>query len=66
MPGIIVETNAQSIEGNVVEFKNFLEVAYFRDHEMVVVSRAINWWAVIVTAVLIVLGAVLLVVGKRK
>ena len=65
MPGIITETNAKSIEGNTVRFSDFMQVAYFRDHEMWVISRAINWWAIIVTAALIVLGAVLLVVGRR-
>ena len=65
MPGIITETNARSIEGNTAQFKDFMEVAYFKDFEMLVTSRAINWWAIIVTAVLIVFGAVVLVVGKR-
>jgi hypothetical protein len=65
MPGIITETNARSIEGNTAQFKDFMEVAYFKDYEMWVASRAINWWAVIVTAVLILFGAVALVVGKR-
>ena len=64
MPGIITETNARSIEGNTAQFKDFMEVAYFKDFELSVTSRAINWWAIIVTAVLIVFGAVLLVVGR--
>ncbi len=66
MPGIIIGTNARSIEGNAVHFEEFMQVAYFRDYEMWVTSRVINWWAVIVTAVMIVIGAVVLVVGKRR
>ena len=65
MPGIITETNAKEIEGNTVRFDDFKQIAYIMDHEMQVTSRAINWWAVIVTALLIVFGAVLLVVGRR-
>lgn len=66
MPGTVTGTNAKSIEGNVVHFTDFKEVAYFSDYEMWVTSRVINWWAVIVTAAVIVLGAVVLVAGRRK
>jgi hypothetical protein len=65
MPGIITETNAKSIEGNTVRFSDFNQISYFMDYEMRVRSRVINWWAVIVTAVIILAGAVGLVVGRR-
>lgn len=66
MPGIITETNARSIEGNTVKFSDFMQLAYTGDYEMWVTSRTINWWAIIVTAVLIIGGAVAMVVSRKR
>ncbi len=66
MPGIITETNARSIEGNTAKFSDFIQIAYFTDFEMRVTSRAVNWWAIVLTAALLVVGGILLIAGKRR
>lgn len=66
MPGIIVDTNAPSLEGNRAEWKDYMGVAYVRDFEMWVTSEVVNWWAIIVTAVLILGGFALLVLAPIR
>jgi hypothetical protein len=63
MPGFITSTNAESITGNRLEWKNFMAKPYVMDYAMWAQSRVINWWAVIVTGAVLILLTVLLVVG---
>lgn len=62
MPGLIVDTNAPSIQGNTVVWDDIRWYSYLQDFEMRVESRMVNWWAVIVTAV-ILLGIMALTVA---
>ena len=62
MPGLIVDTNAPSIEGNTVAWDDIRWYAYLQDFEMRVESRMVNWWAVIGTGV-ILLGIIALSVA---
>jgi hypothetical protein len=68
MPGIITGTNAESIEGNRLEWKGFMPKAYVGDVTMWAQSRVINWWAIIVTGlavVALVVGVLIGAMGKR-
>ena len=55
MPGIIMDTNAEQVEGNSViwrvKAKQFLDV----DYSMWVESRSVNRWAILLTALLIMM-----------
>jgi hypothetical protein len=66
MPGLIVETNAPSIEGNKLTWKEFLGACYAVDYPMWARSRVINWWAVVLTGAVIVVLAGLLIVGTVR
>jgi hypothetical protein len=66
MPGIITNTNAVSIEGNLVTWKDYKEYCYVRDFTMWAESSMINWWAVILTGAVVLLLAVLFTVSAVK
>ena len=66
MPGLILDTNAPSLEGNRADWKNYMGVAYFQDFEMWITSQVINWWAVVVTSVLVLGGLVVLVLAAIR
>ncbi|MBM4168041.1 MAG: hypothetical protein FJ215_02625 [Ignavibacteria bacterium] len=51
MPGLISKTNAPSIEGNVAIWEDYIVIGYFMDYEMLVESREINWWAIVLTGI---------------
>lgn len=63
MPGIITGTNSSSVEGNMVEWKDFKDSAFYEGFTMWAESRIVNWWAVVVTAVALLGIGSLLVVG---
>ncbi len=69
MPGLIIDTNAKTVEGNKVSWeinpKNFL----LTDYEMFVESRVVNKWAVVATIALVIFAAGILLlpfVLKKK
>ena len=67
MPGLITGTNAPTLEGNKASWKEYVKFAYFEDVEMWVESRVVNWWAIIVTGVVILaLVALFLVAILRR
>jgi hypothetical protein len=68
MPGLITSTNAESIEGNRLGWKGFMPKCYVADFTMWAHSRVVNWWAVVLTGVMVILLTALLVVGavRRK
>lgn len=53
MPGLITDTNARAIEGTTVSWSDFKAYCYVRDYTMWVESRMINWWAIILTGVVV-------------
>lgn len=69
VPGLITSTNAQTIEGNKVSWRDFGETfVYFADYTMWVESTVANWWAIVGTGVVIVGIGVVMVIGlvRRK
>jgi hypothetical protein len=58
MPGVITSTNARGVEGSTAKWEDFIIMSQFRDSDLVVESRSVNWWAVVLTGVLV--GAMLL------
>ena len=67
MPGLITETNSVSLKGNTVSW-NFDPVPIlFRDYEMYVESRVVNYWAfILLGVVLLMLISLLLIKSFRK
>ncbi len=63
MPGIITNTHGSSVEGNTVEWKDFKDNAFYEGFTMWAESRMVNWWAVVVAAVVLLGIGSLLVVG---
>jgi hypothetical protein len=68
MPGLILDTNAPSVEGGTVEWKLKSNRFYWEDYVMRVESRAVNRWAIWVTAVLLlaILGALAVTLVRKK
>jgi hypothetical protein len=68
MPGLILDTNAPSVEGGTVEWKMKSSRFYWEDFVMTVESRVVNRWAIWVTAglLLAMLGALAVSLIKRK
>ncbi len=62
MPGLVLDTNAPSIEGNELSWKDVLNYAYLSDYDVWAKSRTVNWWAVIASGC-VVLAAMLLFIG---
>ena len=66
VPGLLINTNANNIEGNKVTWNfNSLRFSYL-DYKMVVKSRVTNVWAMIVTASVVVLLVLLLIAPKIR
>jgi len=67
MPGLITDTNGPSIEGSRVSWSDFKAYCYVRDYTMWVESRVINWWAIVLTGVvLLALVALFAVSAVRR
>jgi len=68
MPGLIITTNADKIEGNKVSWEFESKKFTFRDFEMKAESRVINVWAVSLSVVIVILilTALLIPVFKKR
>ncbi len=66
MPGLITGSNAQTIEGNKATWRDFKDYAKFFGYTMWVESREVNWWAVILTAAIVLVLAILLVAASFR
>jgi hypothetical protein len=68
MPGLILDTNASSVEGMTVEWKLKSSRFCWEDYVMRVESRVVNRWAIWVTAALLlaVLAALAVSLIRRK
>jgi len=69
MPGLILDTNSEEIDGNNVtwdiEWQNFL----YKDYEMWAESRIVNKWAIVITGIIlliIIIGLLTAVIRRRK
>jgi hypothetical protein len=69
MPGLITDTNANTVTGNQVTWEFSMVEFLINDHEMWVKSRTLNWWFVGAAALILILVIALLVRGalaRRK
>ena len=66
MPGLLVDTNAETVEGNKVVWEVGTGNFFLRDFEMWAESRIVNRWAVPVTAVIVVVICVGLVITASR
>ena len=68
MPGLVLDTNAPTLEGNRASWKDYMNIAYVQDFDMWVVSQVINWWAIVLTGFIVLGGLSLLVIAaiRRK
>ncbi len=69
MPGLIMATNADSLEGSSVTWDVEAGKFFFADYEMWVESRMVNWWTLWVTGALLLLiiaGLILGTLHRRK
>lgn len=67
MPGLLLDTNADAVEGNMATWDFSGKVFEFREKEMWVQSRLINWWGISFSGLLllILLGALIVVARHR-
>lgn len=63
VPGIITSTNATSVEGTRVDWKDFMTYCWFGDFDMWVESSVVNWWAIIFSAAVLVFIVVMTLMG---
>ena len=61
MPGLIVDTNAPSIEGRTAIWKFDPGTFLFQDYDMWVESRTLNWWFLIVAGLVLLSVLALLI-----
>jgi hypothetical protein len=66
MPGLIVETNGKSVEGNTIGWKFDPQQIQVGDLTMRATSRVANVWAFIVTGILALAALSLLVFPRRR
>ncbi|MCK4716312.1 MAG: hypothetical protein KAT54_05860 [Candidatus Marinimicrobia bacterium] len=69
MPGLLIDTNAETDEGNKVVWEVGTGNFFLRDFEMWAESRIVNRWAVLVTTVILVvicIGFVIATFRRRK
>jgi hypothetical protein len=66
MPGLIMDTNAPTVEGNRAEWKFEGERFQMEPYEMRVESRVMNRWAVWVTGLLVLAAVAALVAGAVR
>ncbi|MBU4445439.1 MAG: hypothetical protein L6422_00755 [Candidatus Marinimicrobia bacterium] len=68
MPGLLIDTNAETVEGNKVVWEVGTGKFFLRDFEMWAESRIVNRWAIPVTAVilLVICGGLVIAVFRRR
>lgn len=66
MPGLITNSNARTIEGNKATWRDYKDFAGFFGYTMWVESREVNWWAVILTGIIVLAILVLLVASTLR
>jgi hypothetical protein len=56
MPGVLIDSNAPKVEENRGSWKGVADMSYAADYELWMTSRVVNWWMVLITAVVIIGG----------
>ena len=62
MPGLITETNSTVMHGNTVSWAIGTMSFFFEDYEMTVESRVVNYWAFIVSGIVVLLLLIAVIV----
>jgi len=62
MPGLITETNSTVMHGNTVSWTIGTMSFFFEDYEMYVESRVVNYWAFIVSGIVVLLLLIAVIV----
>jgi hypothetical protein len=66
MPGVYIDSNAPTVDGNRGTWKGVSDMSYAADYELWMTSRVINWWMVILTAVVIIGGISFIFVSPTR
>lgn len=68
MPGLLIDSSAPQIVGNSANWKINIGQFYHRDFTMMAESRVVNFWPIVITATLALLGLLswLLAIGRAK
>jgi len=68
MPGLLLDTNADAVEGNMARWKFSGEAFEFRDKRMWGESRVINWWGIGISGglLLLLLGFLVIIARARR
>ena len=66
MPGIITNTNGSSVEGSTVRWKEIKDLTFYEGYTMWAESSMVNWWAVVITAIVLLAIGAMLVIGLVK
>ena len=66
MPGVLIDSNAPKVERNTGSWKGVADMSYAADYELWMTSRVVNWWVVLLTAVVIAGGIGLIVVAPSR
>jgi hypothetical protein len=66
LPGIITETNATALEGNRGTWKDFMTTCLFGDYTMRIESSVVNWWAIVISGLVLVFIMVMTVLGMIR
>jgi len=66
LPGLLLNTNAKSIEGNMLTWKPDSDIGLFIDFKMTAESRVTNTWTMIVTGLTAVILVLILLIPYRR
>jgi hypothetical protein len=66
LPGIITSSNSKSVKGNELFWKFDQDMFKFFDYEMTGESREVNTWVLIISAIVVLLLALLLILPKLR
>jgi hypothetical protein len=56
MPGTFIDSNAPNVDKNRGSWKGVADMSYAADYELWMTSRVVNWWVVLLTALVIIGG----------
>lgn len=66
MPGVYIDSNAPNVDRNRGSWKSVSEMSYAADYELWITSRVVNWWVVLLTVLVIMVGISLLGVTHSR
>jgi hypothetical protein len=66
MPGLILDTNSEEIDGNTVSWELVHQYFLVKDYTMWVESRVVNRWALVVTGIIVSVAFILLIVALLR